>query len=537
MKYSTNFASNENPLRESSAWLDGAADGRDWNNMKTVGGLAYGTQIGSTSYDDSVAVLAGSWSWHQRCRARSWFVTSGGDSAVLASGSAFMEIELQLHFTVTTGSITGYEATIACSSDQNYVQINRWNGAVGSFTLLGSATIPAPAVPHATTNQGNVGDLWEFRDEGTSSVPLLKVYQNGILVLTYNTSPDATKYTGGAPGIGHYDGQGGSAGPTNSHQADCGWTQFDATDDYFAGECVQSNKATSGSSGLSMTCAFSANVAQGNQLVVSCYDGDVTGTLTVTDSQGNVYSTPVTQDNTSDGHRIATCSATAKSSAACTVTATWTGVANNFRTVIVAEYKSYWIEDKTSGGQGSSAAPSSGSTATTSSATELCVGTIGGNNGSNSAGNTATNGYALRQNANASNGFFEMMTVDRMAYSAGAQAATGSIVSQNWSALIRTFQPGVLQSQASYRFRNDDGSETSATWRGPELLDAVLLVGSPFRLRFLINTTGDEPSQPLTLQFRAVGATAWTSISSTSRIRFYDSGNIAAAAATATTAL
>jgi len=51
----------------------------------------------------------------------------------------------------------------------------------------------------------------------------------------------------------------------------------------------------------------------------------------------------------------------------------------------------------------------------------------------------------------------------------------------------------------------------------------------------LIDTTGDEPSQPLTLQFRKVGDAAWSSVSTTSKVQVFPSPNVSSGAATATT--
>ena len=36
-------------------------DGVDWHNIRTTTGLAFGTQDGTTNYNDSVAILNGTW--------------------------------------------------------------------------------------------------------------------------------------------------------------------------------------------------------------------------------------------------------------------------------------------------------------------------------------------------------------------------------------------------------------------------------------------------------------------------------------------
>ncbi len=56
-----------------------------------------------------------------------------------------------------------------------------------------------------------------------------------------------------------------------------------------------------------------------------------------------------------------------------------------------------------------------------------------------------------------------------------------------------------------YRWRNDDGSETSATWRQSQDTADTVGVGVPVRLRTLVNFTGDPGSTTRTIQVRLVG--------------------------------
>ena len=72
--YTTLFALLENPITEGGNWINGRAAGIDWNNVETVSGVALGTQDartkkGSSAYDDSVALLAGTWNSDQAIEA------------------------------------------------------------------------------------------------------------------------------------------------------------------------------------------------------------------------------------------------------------------------------------------------------------------------------------------------------------------------------------------------------------------------------------------------------------------------------------
>ncbi len=59
--------------------------------------------------------------------------------------------------------------------------------------------------------------------------------------------------------------------------------------------------------------------------------------------------------------------------------------------------------------------------------------------------------------------------------------------------------------QEGYRFRNDDGSETSATWLAAQDTDTSKAKEENVRLRVLIDTTGDAPSRQFQLEQRKVG--------------------------------
>src|SRR5262245_9190880 len=59
--YSTNFPFAENPISQGGRWKNGQTNGIDWSNVRTTPGLAFGTQTGTNGFDDSVALLTGTW--------------------------------------------------------------------------------------------------------------------------------------------------------------------------------------------------------------------------------------------------------------------------------------------------------------------------------------------------------------------------------------------------------------------------------------------------------------------------------------------
>lgn len=56
--------------------------------------------------------------------------------------------------------------------------------------------------------------------------------------------------------------------------------------------------------------------------------------------------------------------------------------------------------------------------------------------------------------------------------------------------------------QNAFRFRNDDGSETTATWRQTQNTNDSNTVSTRFRLRFLLNATGDPAAKNFQLQVK-----------------------------------
>jgi hypothetical protein len=70
MTYTTSFPLTENPISESAHWINGGTTGIDWGNVQTTPGLAHGAVVsGGPPYNDSTAVLSGTWGSEQTAEA------------------------------------------------------------------------------------------------------------------------------------------------------------------------------------------------------------------------------------------------------------------------------------------------------------------------------------------------------------------------------------------------------------------------------------------------------------------------------------
>ncbi len=199
--YTTNFALTENPVSEGGNWINGRAVAFDWANIRTTPGLAFGTESGTVQYNDSTALLGGTWGSNQTVEATVHSINQ--------SDSIFEEVELRLRSSFLAHRATGYEVNFRCSKTRKaYTQIVRWNGPLGSFTYLTTASGPQYGVAN--------GDLVKATIVGT----VITAYINGAQVLQ---AADST-YSSGSPGMGFYlEGASGVNG-------DYGFTWFAATD-------------------------------------------------------------------------------------------------------------------------------------------------------------------------------------------------------------------------------------------------------------------------------------------------------------------
>lgn len=191
--YSTTFDTAENPLSQSSAWLNGLRQGRDWSDMQVSGGIACGTQTGPVGppYDDSVAL------WTPP-NGVPWTDMQIEAQVVIPDRSGWTgnhEVSLLLRGTITTGVATLYECGFSVATGTTYHGIARWNGALNSFTDLGTLT-------DYTINDG---DWIKATIVGT----VITIYKGATQasyaqIQSYDTVSDTPKYSSGFPGIGHW---------------------------------------------------------------------------------------------------------------------------------------------------------------------------------------------------------------------------------------------------------------------------------------------------------------------------------------------
>ena len=215
--YSTDFPLDEDPISEDGMWVNGKADGIDWTDVVTKGGVVYGApspmdvaekraEQGNLEeddadpvgdYDDPTAVLSGEWGKNQHGKAT---VYSKNPTAEF-----FQEVQIRLRTVIEANNCTGYEVFFRClKTDEGYAEIVRWNGAIGDWTSLKRLVGSDYGVKD--------GDVVEATIEGN----VLKGFVNGVELIS--VSDDV--YENGAPGVGFNFG----VGDTN---ADHGFSSFE----------------------------------------------------------------------------------------------------------------------------------------------------------------------------------------------------------------------------------------------------------------------------------------------------------------------
>lgn len=197
--YTTNFPLTENPISEGGNWINGKTTGLDWTDISTTPGLAIGLESGTRGYDDATALLTGTWGSNQT-------VTATVSTTNQLSSPVYEEVEIRLRSSLSAHNCTGYEVLFSLSG--SYVQIVRWNGALGDFTYV--------ATTSGSQYNLHAGDTVT----GTISNNTITAYINGTQVLQ---GTDGT-YSSGNPGMGIFL-QG-----TTGVNGDYGFTSFTATD-------------------------------------------------------------------------------------------------------------------------------------------------------------------------------------------------------------------------------------------------------------------------------------------------------------------
>jgi predicted RNA-binding protein len=215
--YSTDFPLDEDPISEDGMWVNGKADGIDWTDVMTKGGVVYGApsrmdvaekraEQGNLEaddadpvgdYDDPTAVLSGEWGKNQHGKAT---VYSKNPTA-----EYFQEVQIRLRTVIEPNNCSGYEVFFRClKTDEGYAEIVRWNGAIGDWTSLKRLVGSDYGVKD--------GDVVEATIEGN----VLKGFVNGVELISVSDGV----YENGAPGVGFNFG----VGNTN---ADHGFSSFE----------------------------------------------------------------------------------------------------------------------------------------------------------------------------------------------------------------------------------------------------------------------------------------------------------------------
>jgi hypothetical protein len=204
--YSTSFPSTENPISEGGKWVNGGDIGLDWANVSTTPGRAIGNQTGP-DFSDATAVLQNmNWAPDQKVTAQVSTIGSPLDNC-------FQEVEVRLRTAISAHKITGYEILFKFSTNSSgYMDIVRWNGDFGDFTIL----------QHFTGEQFGVtnGDTVSATIVGN----VITAFKNGV---QQGQATDST-FSSGSPGMGFNLSNGISGCPgTNGNY---GFSSFNAVD-------------------------------------------------------------------------------------------------------------------------------------------------------------------------------------------------------------------------------------------------------------------------------------------------------------------
>jgi hypothetical protein len=193
--YTTTFSLTEAPISEGGAWHRA---NNAWTDVDTASGNAFGTNGAADTFDDSYALLSG-------------FGPNQQASAVVARSASLdtnidHEMELLLRFSDDANNARGYEVLFPING---VVQIVRWNGALGDFTVL-NITAGQLGISREMTS----GDVIKATIVGN----VISAFINNVLIAQTSDSAFAT----GQPGIGFFTRPGGNS-------ANFGMTSYTAT--------------------------------------------------------------------------------------------------------------------------------------------------------------------------------------------------------------------------------------------------------------------------------------------------------------------
>lgn len=213
--YATSFVAAERTISEGGKWISGKTAGVDWADVRTSVGLAYGTESGNgqgdEAYDDSTALLTGTWGADQTVEAEV--------RSVRPSDHDFEEVEVRLRSSLSSHNATGYEVLFRCSKTADaYASIVRWDGPLGKFAYLSQKKGPEFGVAN--------GDIVK----ATAAGGVITGYINGVEVIRATD----TTFAHGSPGMGFWFKKSSSKkfwlGKSGGVNTDCGFRRFAAWD-------------------------------------------------------------------------------------------------------------------------------------------------------------------------------------------------------------------------------------------------------------------------------------------------------------------
>jgi hypothetical protein len=256
--------------------------------------------------------------------------------------------------------------------------------------------------------------------------------------------------------------------------------------------------------GQTLTLTLSSAVTNGNSVIISFAADDGGGAVTCSDDAGtgNSYSVDVDETNTNNVRSLI-CSAHNVSglTSGKIITVTTTN-SISARAMSVTEFSSLVTSatlDQTQKNNGTGTAPSSTATSTTTVANELLIGAIGVENKLPSVILTPGNGWTnLPKDGTGTGAPTSNITITseyQIVSSTGTYTADGTISSNDWAAAIATYKRlDYYLDQVAYRWRNDDGTEATATytWGENDKIYGIPKGSGVQRLRFLVANEGTQ---------------------------------------------
>ena len=188
--FSTSFPLTENPISQGGIWTRGLAEGLDWTNPKTTGGLACASVSPTPSrYSDDIAHLKTSYrAFNANQFAQGVAFVAGGYTG---NGGAH-EIELLLRFSISGHDAHGYEILFGI---EGYITIVRWEGPVGTYTVLWDSGGGGSLAPPSNNEV--------LRAEISGN--FITVKRGGVTVKTQDiTAGGGTVWSTGQPGMGFW---------------------------------------------------------------------------------------------------------------------------------------------------------------------------------------------------------------------------------------------------------------------------------------------------------------------------------------------